>query len=408
MAAMDDSTRTDHRRNPLPAAGSPPAATGPACLDDLAHEMRGPLGAMLALSDLLLARDLDPATRPVVDLIQLAGRHLMALVDGIGEAAGRDPAVGVSAGAVLPAELARSVAALYAPFFAAAGVAIEVEVAPDLPASVAADETRVRQILANLLSNGLKFAARRVVMAVRPEGGDVVFQIADDGPGLRAGAPGRADPVTGRPGSGRGLPIARRLAADLGGSLHLEDGPEGGALAAFRLPVAPAAARPGPAASSESRSERRLGGRRRLRRRFALKGRRAITDLAGTSVLVVDDSLVTRLLMMTILESFDMKAVAVGSGQEAEAEVRRRRPDLVCLDWTLPGETGEDVRRRLAAVLDDDAPPMIAVTALPSPARLREAGWSGGPVVPKPFSPRDLYVAMHHALIGASSAATAG
>ncbi|WP_075216275.1 hybrid sensor histidine kinase/response regulator [Mongoliimonas terrestris] len=441
---------------PDPARAHPAAAdtaeAGRAAADrlaDVAHEMRGPLGAVIALGDLLLARDLDAGDRRVVELIRLAGRHLLGLADDLAGPDGTGPdgtgsdgtgrngtgqdgtARTPPLGRVAPGDMARSVAALYAPLIGAAGLRVSVDVEPGLPDHVPANETWLRQVLVNFVSNALKFAATEVRVRVAVEGTDVVFSVLDDGPRLGAATggvmDGRPDPVTGRAGSGRGLAIARRLAGALGGTLALSGRPEGGTCAAFRLPLATAdggattdsgaGADEAPRAIGRARAgagrprtgRRLLGVRRRIRRR-PVRGPAdaAGVSLKGMAVLVVDDSLVSRLLMLTILESFDMRVVAVTSGAEAEAEVRRRRPDLVCLDWTLDGETGESVRCRLEEVLGPAMPPAIAITGLATAPRLPEAGWQGGPVVAKPFSPRELHLAIETALAPQSATRAPG
>ena len=125
-------------------------------------------------------------------------------------------------------------------------VELAVDVTPGPP--IHGDHLRVTQIVSNLLGNALKFARSRVRCSARFEGDRWVVEVTDDGPGVpeedldrifepffraRASAGGQ------QPGAGLGLAISAQLAERLGGSIRLENRPEGGACARLVLPVEP-------------------------------------------------------------------------------------------------------------------------------------------------------------------------
>ncbi|HLI15275.1 MAG TPA: HAMP domain-containing sensor histidine kinase [Acidimicrobiales bacterium] len=149
---------------------------------------------------------------------------------------------------LVPLDLAETVASAAEALryeFDAAGVALDVDV-PELALGVA-DEDRLRQVVANLLENALKFARARVTVTLaRAPGDEVVLRVVDDGPGIAAEDlphvferhfsssryPARAA------GSGLGLTIVAELTAAMGGTIEVTSplGPAGGTAIAVTLP----------------------------------------------------------------------------------------------------------------------------------------------------------------------------
>ncbi len=364
-------TRKTGRSN---GGGAGPARPSAAAV--LGHEIRGPLGAVVALSDLLLARDLPGDQRGLVELIRLAGSHARAvaedLVDDAGLSSGR---LRPAAAAFEPAETARTLAALWAPL-AGAERPVEVRCADDLPPRIVSDERRIRQILFNLVSNATRYAAGgAITLRVARSARGIVFEVRDEGGG----------PAEPGGGLGIGLSVSRRLAAALGGRLRLARR-RTGTVAQLEIPVVLDAANPdeGRTAAPAPTAE------------VVPAAPRPTPDwpLARSEALVVDDSAISRLLMTAMLTSFDMAVSSVSGGGEAEAFVAARRPDVIVMDWSLAGETGAEVIDRLRRTLGEAMPPIVLVTGerrLPPVAGIAAR-------VAKPFTPRELFEALSGAL----------
>jgi signal transduction histidine kinase len=116
---------------------------------------------------------------------------------------------------------------------AAGSVAVRIAGNPEAPA----DATRLRQAIANLVTNGLRHGSR-VVIDVGETSGAVVVEVTDDGPGVAAGIDPFAPGVSGAGSSGLGLWLARAIAEAHGGSLVLVPGKGRGARFRLALPSA--------------------------------------------------------------------------------------------------------------------------------------------------------------------------
>jgi PAS domain S-box-containing protein len=220
-------------------------------LANMSHEVRTPMNGVIGITSLLLESDLDPDTREMVETIALSGSTLLRVIDDILDFSQIE--AGKLTIELVPTdidELARGVMALFEGRARAADVAL-VTTAPKLPLpKVRADPVRLRQILSNLVSNGLKFTERGAVeMAWRwSSDGDAVrveFAIRDTGVGI---PPDRqtaifesftqADGSTRRRfgGTGLGLTICKRLAELMGGGISLESEPGRGTTFRVDLP----------------------------------------------------------------------------------------------------------------------------------------------------------------------------
>lgn len=382
----------------------------------VAHELRGPLGAVAAAADLLLARDLAPEDRRLVHLIRLAGAQALAVSEDLVADAGLGAdRLRITPSLFDPAETIAAVADLWSPQIADQGATLTLDVAPDTPRVVSADEGRVRQILFNLLSNAFKASSGgHIRIALAPRAGAIAFTVADDGPGFpEAFSPEPfASGGSERPGAGLGLWISGRIAEALDGSLTLGNGDSGGAVATFVLPTGTVGTADGPV---RPRGDRRrapppkAGKSLRSSRKAPMKDRAAsrsaaVSPLSGLSALVVDDSAVSRMLMQAILESFDMTVETAAGSDDAIALAIARRPDVAILDWTLARETGGDVLDALDLALEGDLPPVISVSA---DARALLGSRVAAHVV-KPFTPRELHAALERAIHQARESAAAG
>lgn len=209
---------------------------------DVAHELRTPLtviqGNLEGLLDGVYPRD-DAHLAPILEETRLLAR----LIDDV-----RTLALAESGSLNLQREkvnvgglLDETVVAL-GPQADAAGVALTADAQGALP-ELELDRVRIREVLANLVTNALRYTGRggHIQLRARAAGTDVVVEVADTGKGMPAEELARVFErmykSSDSPGLGLGLPIARSLVEAHGGEMTAESEPGKGTTVRFRLPT---------------------------------------------------------------------------------------------------------------------------------------------------------------------------
>jgi signal transduction histidine kinase/PAS domain-containing protein len=215
----------------------------------MSHEFRTPLSAILGYADILTAQvhgELSVKQRTHVDRMKASVRHLSHLVDEILSYASMEAGQErVRAEKVDVAVLAREVGEIMEPIAEAAGLELRLRVAEGAVEMVT-DASKLRQILINLLSNGIKYTGTgHVELALDTEAECVRFRVTDTGPGIEAAfAEDIFEPFwqmeahNGRrvTGTGLGLAVARRLARVMGGDIQLRSAVGSGSEFIVELP----------------------------------------------------------------------------------------------------------------------------------------------------------------------------
>ncbi|QWZ09966.1 HAMP domain-containing histidine kinase [Nocardioides panacis] len=191
---------------------------------ELAHELRTPLTTIRAEAELGTLSDVDDATRDRL-------HRVMAQVDRLDRTITTLLALARHQhGAARTADLGAVLSGLVEPLAGANGAAAPVTVSyvprPEAGSlRIHGDAELVERVLAPVLDNAVRYATSAVRIEVRRSGGDVLVQVCDDGPGIDSTfeddvfLAGVGDPTT--RGAGLGLPLSRRVAAGLGGSVQV-------------------------------------------------------------------------------------------------------------------------------------------------------------------------------------------
>src|SRR4051794_18769016 len=222
-------------------------------LANVSHELRTPMNAILGFTDALIAGvdgPLNDEQKTSLGWVQRGGRDLLGLINEILDLSKIEAAnVTLDPQPFAPRELVESVVAQHRSLAATKAVRLVSEDA-GAPAEVILDRQRVRQILVNLIGNGLKFT-REGEVRVAASGADGTFQVAvrDTGRGIE---PEQHEAIFEEfrqaggeeGGTGLGLAISRRLARAMGGDITLESQPGRGSVFYLRVP------RDGPASRS--------------------------------------------------------------------------------------------------------------------------------------------------------------
>jgi signal transduction histidine kinase/ActR/RegA family two-component response regulator len=359
-------------------------------LANMSHEIRTPLNGVVAMADALSRRPLDDAEQEMVEIIRSSGVTLERLLSDILDSAKIEAGqVTIEAAPFALGHAVKDIAALWSSRVEGGPVALIVELDPTLDRMVVGDAVRVRQILANLVSNALKFTSvGAVTLSVEPVAGERVrFTVADTGVGFDAEQKARiftrfqqADgSITRRfGGTGLGLAISRDLAELMGGELDCESTPGAGSRFWFELPL-PAAviAETVPGAADDISPE-------------------------GLRILLADDHPANRKVIEVLLAPTGAVLIAVENGQEALDAFAGGGFDLILMDMQMPvmdGLTATAAIRALEAERGAARTPLLMLTANAMAEHVaagRAAGADGH--LAKPVTTQTLFAAISAAL----------
>lgn len=322
-------------------------------LANMSHEIRTPLNAVLGLSQIGARDSAGHACHETFTRIQDAGKHLLALINDILDISKIDAGkLRIETHPFALIATLDGVISMVAERARVKGLALAVQLAPDLPAWVAGDALRLAQILANLLTNAIKFTPRgEVLLRVGREDSDTYFHIVDSGIGMNEDQVARlftpfeqADTSTTRKygGSGLGLAISRDLARLMGGDISVVSHPGAGSSFTLRLPL-PEASAPAHPAGIPSVTGPRLG---------------------SVSVLAAEDVEVNRLILEDLLMQEGAHVVFAENGQQAIERVEEAGADafdVVLMDIQMPVMDGFTATRQILEIAP--ALPVIGLTA---------------------------------------------
>jgi PAS domain S-box-containing protein len=330
-------------------------------LAHMSHEIRTPLTAILGYAQLLQGdSELTTRQKDRVAIINRSGEHLLALLSDILELSKVES--GTQHLDEAPFDLHAmldDVALVFRVRAEAAGLTFAADGARDVPRYVSADQTKLRQILTNLLGNAVRLTAEgevRLCVSSSPDPAGrslLLVLVSDTGPGI---APAEMEDLftpfeqghAGRQegsGTGLGLAISRQFARIMGGDLTAAS--ELGSGSTFRLEVPFAAAsEPLGAADHDSRRVLRLD------------------DGQGRcSVLVADGDKDGRALLADLLGGVGFDVVAASDGQQLLSALERRRPRLVIAADSLPGLGTVEVVRAVREAAQGDRLGVIVLAA---------------------------------------------
>ncbi|OGN43027.1 MAG: response regulator receiver protein [Caulobacterales bacterium RIFCSPHIGHO2_01_FULL_70_19] len=363
----------------------------------MSHEIRTPLNGVLGVAA-LMERELEQESlRPYVRTILDSGQSLLRLLtDALDMSRAEAGLMSFEEAPVRLQAVAHDLLALWRPRAEEKSLALTVACEAPEVAGVVADETRLKQLLNNLIGNAIKFTpsgAVEVRLSARSDGDRVALTgtVDDSGPGVdEATAACIFDPFnTGRAGregagAGLGLAICRQIVERMGGSIAVDRSPLGGARFAFALTLPPAGA--DLLTTEPPRAEP--------------------TPHETLHVLVVDDNPTNRFVAGKVLELFGCSHETAADGREAVERVREGRFDLVLMDVKMPVMDGVEATRAIRALPGPaSAVPILALTANADPrdeVEYRAAGMDG--VAQKPIQPDALLDAIRRVLTAAGEA----
>jgi len=358
-------------------------------LANMSHEIRTPMNAILGFTELLGKKILGDEQKRWLQSISSSGKTLLSLINDILDLskieAGR---MVLDYRPVNPRSIFSDIINIFKTKCEKKQVTFETEVASDLNDSLVLDETRLRQILFNIVGNAVKFTEKGYIrLSVRQQYSkpdksalDLIFSVEDTGTGIRNDQQkvifdafrqqvGQSHAQYG--GTGLGLAITRRLVEMMGGQIHLtSEYGKGSTFSILLKDVAVASVVP--------------------------KMTRPILDLAEiqfvpATILSVDDVETNRLLLKDFLSPYSFNIVDAANGLQAIEMTRKVRPQLIFMDMKMPVMDGYTATKKIKADNELKSIPIVALTASVMKENIHEIEAAGcNDLLQKPVGSEDV------------------
>jgi signal transduction histidine kinase/ActR/RegA family two-component response regulator len=333
-------------------------------LATVSHEIRTPLNGVLGMAQVLATENLTPEQHAQVEIVRSSGMNLLALLNDVLDLSK------IEAGKLTIEtidfdlqELLEGIVDTHAATAREKQVALSLDMG-ETAGVYRGDPTRLRQIIGNLVSNGLKFSAEgevRIISRLEPDG--LALAVKDSGIGIPPEKLDRLfakfsqvdDSTTRRfGGTGLGLAICRELAEVMGGRIEVRSEFGTGSTFTVHMPL------------------KRIAGR--VVKTDAPSAPLAPASLDGLRVLAAEDNATNRLVLKTLLAVVGVEVTLVEDGAEAVAAWEREPWDVILMDIQMPVLDGRAATRAIRAREAELGRPRTAIVALTANTMAHQIG----------------------------------
>ena len=347
-------------------------------LANTSHELRTPLNGIIGIAESLTDGIAGPVTQRLKDNLNMiigSGKRLSSLVDDILDFSKlKSRELVLNKKAVDLHALTQVVLKNCEPMVQGKDIMIRNDIPKNLHA-VYGDESRLIQVLFNLVGNAIKFTEKGYVslMAVQ-QGNQILVSISDTGIGIphsmqqkifESFEQGDGSATRTYGGTGLGLTISRQLIELHGGSLSVKSTPGKGSTFYFTLPATEEAAEtPGNELESPQLSEKSFPLPQKIRKKPENVPPRVFSPATTTHILVVDDDPINQQVLENQLSLQKYKVSTASSGKEAlQLLTTENAFDLVLLDIMMPQMSGYEVCEEIRKSWLPSELPVIMLTA---------------------------------------------
>jgi CheY-like chemotaxis protein/signal transduction histidine kinase len=341
-------------------------------LAQMSHEIRTPMNGVMGIASLLAGTSLDEKQTQYVRTINRSGEALLDVINDILDFS-KIEAGKLELEKILfrIQDIAEEAISLLSEHAHRKGLGMSFQIDPAMPPFVDGDPGRLRQILVNLLGNGIKFTAKgRVDLTVSLEKMDseevnLLFKVKDSGIGIRKdkletifSAFSQAEDSTTRRfgGTGLGLVISKQLVKLMGGKIGVESEEGKGATFWFTAVFSITKNHTLPLIEVHDYPAKKLG----------LSGEQECCRFFDANILVVEDNQTNQIVIRDMLENIGCRIDIAENGLEAVDAIRITPYDLVFMDCHMPRLDGYETSRRIRqkkAQSRNKHLPIIALTA---------------------------------------------
>ena len=361
-------------------------------LANMSHELRTPLNTILGFSSMM--RKDSSITKPQrenLDIINRSGEHLLSLINDVLEMAK------IEAGRVkLEAEpfdlglVVRDVADMMQARAREKGLQLIIDQSSEFPRFIKGDESKLRQVLINLVGNAVKFTQQggitlRLGVKLGTKQQHLLIEIEDSGIGIKP----EDQQIIFEPfiqlsqsgmqkGTGLGLTITRQFIELMGGKITLQSTTGKGSIFRIEMPVQQVAE------ADISRPAEEIG--------------EVIGLIPGQSpyrILVVEDQIENRVLLEKLLRDVGFKVMLAENGEQAVKLFQSWQPHFIWMDRRMPVMDGVEATQRIRALSGGKDVKIVAVTASVFQEQRCELANAGmDDFVRKPYRSSEIYKCM--------------
>jgi PAS domain S-box-containing protein len=326
-------------------------------LATMSHEIRTPVNGIIGMAQLLDMSHLSAEQESYLHAIRTSSNTLLALINDILDLSKIEAGkLELEPHPFLLNQVLTSVTTLFSPLIEKKKINFTYDWSNDLPQIAIGDHLRLSQIIANLMSNALKFTHQGNIhldakaQIINKDSFRLMIQIKDTGIGIPLERQHRlfqvfsqVDSSTTRQygGSGLGLAICKRLTEAMSGSISVQSTVNQGTTFSFNVLLGIGTA----LANAQPNNDIYLN------------------EANAPSVLVVDDNMVNQVIMLKFLAKLNIKAEVASNGKEAIAQIERQPFDLIFMDIQMPEMDGLTATQLIRKMPLAKQPYIVALTA---------------------------------------------
>lgn len=329
-------------------------------LSNMSHEIRTPMNAILGFTQLLKNKVEDPQNLSYLNSIHSSGNALLTLINDILDLSKIESGkFELQQHDVSLRKLLEEIHSFFSEDAKQKGLDFKLEIDESIPDIVLIDESRLRQIVINIVGNALKFTKDGFVsisIKAKDRGSDYVdlyMEIEDSGIGIPLEAQerifsaftqkeGQLNSQFG--GTGLGLAIALRLIQMMKGKIELQSSEGEGSTFILYIPDIKILK----FKSAESYISMETKDKR---------------EFSGETILIADDVEENRILLEAMLNTYNLQFVEAKNGNEVIQLCKKSKPDLILLDMKMPLLNGYETAEIMNRDSELSSIPKIAVTA---------------------------------------------